>query len=91
MLAWEGGPRAASAPLAETSSPPATVVALRLVLLLQSGLAGDRTGGYLVPAFLVDASDGSVFTVPAAADEHLAESSLNPATEPAPGPQPLSE
>lgn len=87
------GPRAGGPEPAVAVAPgtqPSSVVAMRLVLLLQSGLAGDRTGDYLVPAFLVDASDGAVFTVPAASDEYLAESSINPAPEPAPGPQPLS-
>jgi len=79
-----GGPEPALAPV-QDPGVPTSIVALRLVLLLQYGLVGDRTGdrtadrtgeslvpSYLVPAFLVDASDGSVFTVPAAADEFLA-------------------
>ena len=56
------------------SQPPledVVATGMRLVLLLQAAGGGARSGSYLVPAFLVDASDGSVFTVPAAMDEHL--------------------
>ena len=57
-----------------SSRPPeeeTAVTGMRLVLLLQTSGGGPRSGAYLVPAFLLDASDGSVFTVPAAIDEHL--------------------
>ena len=53
------------------SPSPTSVTGMRLVLLLQRARGGPQGGVYLVPAFLVDASDGSVFTVPAAMDEHL--------------------
>lgn len=58
-----------NAPISSTG--PTSVTGLRLVLLLQIAGGGPQSGAYLVPAFLVDASDGSVFTVPAARDEHL--------------------
>lgn len=57
-----------------TPEGPASVIGMRLVLLLQAATAGSRTGDYLVPAYLVDSSDGAVFHVPAATDEHLAAS-----------------
>lgn len=68
-----GAPEPAIAPYDPSMPPtePSTVTGLRLVLLLQATGGGARGGSYLVPAFLVDASDGSVFTVPAATDEHL--------------------
>ncbi len=56
------------------SFPPeeeTAVTGMRLVLLLQASGGGPSSGAYLVPAFLLDTSDGSVFTVPAAMDEHL--------------------
>lgn len=62
-------------PMIDYSSVPpqdeTAVTGMRLVLLLQASGGGPRSGAYLVPAFLLDASDGSVFTVPAAVDEHL--------------------
>ena len=62
-------------PMIDYSSVPpqdeTAVTGMRLVLLLQASGGGPRSGAYLVPAFLLDTSDGSVFTVPAAMDEHL--------------------
>jgi hypothetical protein len=68
-----GAPEPAVAPDFASVPPadPTEVTGLRLVLLLQASGGGPRGGSYLVPAFLVDTSDGSVFTVPAATDEHL--------------------
>lgn len=65
----------AAEPMIDYSSVPpeeeTAVTSMRLVLLLQASGGGPRSGAYLVPAFLLDTSDGSVFTVPAAVDEHL--------------------
>lgn len=62
-------------PMIDYSSVPpedeTAVTGMRLVLLLQTSGGGPSSGAYLVPAFLLDASDGSVFTVPAAMDEYL--------------------
>ena len=66
-------------PTAET-----VVTGIRLVLLLQAGNVQQLAGDYLVPAFLVDASDGAVFTVPAATDEHLAPAETGPGTDSGP-------
>ncbi|HUR50114.1 MAG TPA: hypothetical protein VMY88_11390 [Acidimicrobiales bacterium] len=68
-----GAPEPAIAPYYPSMPPsdPSSVTGLRLVLLFQTTGGGPRSGAYLVPAFLVDASDGSVYTVPAAIDEHL--------------------
>lgn len=63
--------------IGHSSLPPdgeTAVTGMRLVLLLQTSGGGPRSGAYLVPAFLLDASDGSVFTVPAALDENLTPS-----------------
>lgn len=69
----DGAPEPMSDQFHSSVSPPGptSVTGMRLVLLLQSSGGGPRSGAYLVPAFLLDTSDGSVFTVPAAMDEHL--------------------
>lgn len=74
VVAQPGGPEPAVAPAPGEFEPMGrpTVTGIRLVLLLQAGNVEQLAGDYLVPAFLVDASDGSIFTVPAVPDEHLA-------------------
>lgn len=82
-----GAPEPAiGAPAFPESMGPTTATGIRLVLLLQLGDLEGRTGSYLVPAYLIDASDGSVFTVPAATDEYLAEPQETPFPEPVPLP-----
>ena len=86
-----GAPEPAIAPDFPQSSGPTTATGIRLVLLLQLGNLEDRSGSYLVPAYLIDASDGSVFTVAAATDEYLAEPQETPFPEPVPLPAPAPE
>jgi hypothetical protein len=77
-----GGPEPAVAPVdPEQSTGPSSVIAMRLVLLLQSGGAGEAAPGYLVPAFQLDTSDGAMFHVPAVTDEHLEASGGDPARQ----------
>ena len=86
-----GAPEPAIAPEFPEASGPTTATGIRLVLLLQLGNLEDRSGSYLVPAYLIDASDGSVFTVAAATDEYLAEPEVPPFPEPVPLPAPGPE
>lgn len=87
-----GGPEPAVAPgpRGSEAAGPTMVTGIRLVLLLQAGNVQQRAGDYLVPAFLIDASDGAVFTVPAVADEYLAQPEPDRRDDsPAPRPEPV--
>ena len=87
-----GAPEPAiGAPAFPEAVGPTSATGIRLVLLLQLGNLEDRSGSYLVPAYLIDASDGSVFTVAAATDEYLAEPQEPPFPEPVPLPAPAPE
>ncbi|MBW3537356.1 MAG: hypothetical protein KY395_06265, partial [Actinobacteria bacterium] len=77
-----GGAEPAVAPDPRDGTAVETVVTgIRLVLLLQVGNVQQLAGDYLVPAFLIDASDGAVFTVPAVTDEHLAPVETGPGVD----------
>ena len=86
VTAPAGGPPepAAGRDLGDDPTAETVVTGIRLVLLLQAGNVQQLAGDYLVPAFLVDASDGAVFTVPAATDEHLAPAETGPGIDSGP-------